>query len=284
MEAIISVEELTKQFIDLLEHNKYQDLITLFERQADYLEENDYYAFFYQYLDALLALKQHKKVLMLIDNEFIMPGISEEDKLKLNEYYDLALRNKQNQENMLSTNQIKDLLVNESDLTKLSNLIMSLENINIRNILEEASVFLNRDVDETLKTMLLEKMIQQQITNPLSITKNNKEYEFVAIANQLVMENHNYLRTRLLLNDHLAQYPSYLMMAEDILNLYAYIIYPEVINEAEVKKIAALIEYYVFELNEVELINDFELFYNIDTNGIIKELDMLTNIINGESK
>lgn len=274
----------------LFELNKDEQLITFFEQIVDKIE-NDYFEILGYYILSLLNVEEYDRALTTLNEELSMPYIEDNYEQVLNNLYDEVVAQKQeylieqgvyNKE--LTEEKIADILTNEADYNELLTVVMKLNDFNIRKILDVLDSFLQEDRSPILKTFILEVMIKQQISSTLLVVKDNLEYEFIPIANQLVFQNLNYIRTRDLLEDHLAKVPSYLAMANDILDMVAYILYPNEIDIDEVNFYAAMIEYYIYSLNSDELEKDFEEYYQLDIELIVASVDILINILKLEEK
>lgn len=274
----------------LYELEKNKELIAFFEQIADKIEQ-DYFEILGFYILALINLEEYDKALSILNEELSMPYIEAHYQEVLNNLYDDVVARKQaflieqgiyNQ--ALNEEDIADILTNEADYNELLNVIMKLDEYNIRKILSTLDQFLQDDQSPILKTFILEVMIKQQISQTVIVNKDSLEYEFIPIANQLVFQNLNYLKTRDLLNDHLAKFPSYLVMAMDILDMLVYIIYPNEIDVDEAEYYAAMIEYYIFSLNIEDLQADFEEFYHVSVQTIIDSIDILIKTLESEEK
>lgn len=274
----------------LYELGKHQELIVFFEQIVDKIE-NDYFEILGFYILSLIELEEYDKSLSVLNEELSMPYIEADYQNVLNTLYDDVVAKKQAYliesgayDKALTEEKIADILTNEGDYNELLNVIMKLDEFNIRKILTTLDTFLQEEQSPILKTFVLEVMIKQQISDTVLVIKDNLEYEFMPIANQLVFQNLNYITTRNLLNDHLAKFPSYLNMAMDILDMFVYIIYPNEIDVDESSFYAAMIEYYIFSLNIEELQEDFEEFYGVNTQSIINGVDVLINVLESEEK
>jgi len=275
----------------LYEMGKYEENILFFEGIVDLIEE-DYNEIFGYYILSLKEVHAYDKALDAINEELSMPYIQEPYYSTLNMLYESILQEKKAYliENNLSTislnnEQVKEVLTSDSDFELAFQVIQQLDSMNIRSIINEIEVFLqNKNVSNILKSFVLEMLISQQISESVILVKNDLEYEFTPIANEMVLQNHAYLVTSELLNDHLAKQPSFLEMASEVLDTIAYIIYPETIEEGEEKMYAAAIEYYVYTLNYEDLADDFETYYDCDVASIEKFESYISQLLTSEKE
>lgn len=274
----------------LYELQKYTELVTFFEQVVDKIE-NNYFEILGFYILSLIELEEFDRALMTLNEELSMPYIQDNYEEVLNNLYDDVLAKKQAflvesgvYNIKLSDEEIIEVLLGDSEYEDKLNVVMQLEDYNIRAILSELETFLQSDNSPVLKTFILELMIKQQISDVILIYKNDLEFEYLPNANQLVFQDINYHATKDLLEDHLAKYPSYLNMCLDVLDMLVYIIYPQVIDYDETNYYAALIEYYVFSLNIDDLSDDFESYYTVDLKEIISNVDMLIALLESEEK
>lgn len=271
----------------LYELKKYEDLNNYFNEIKDHIEE-DYYEILGFHLLALMERHEYDEAINLLNEELAMPYVESDYLEVMNDLYDEIVAQKQMYliehdmyNDSLTEEDIKDVLKNETDFDAILNVIMRLDDFNIRNIMTSIKAFL---VDETrssvLKSFILELLIKQQINEVVLVKKNNYEYEFMPLANELVKQNHHYIQTSQLLSAHLDKKPSLLNMCLDVLDLVAYSIYPQTIDEKEVNLYAGTIEYYVHSLNYEPLPDDFSEYYHIseakvsdNVNNLVKLLD-----------
>lgn len=273
----------------LYEMDKHNELVSFFEGISDKIE-NDYFEILGYYILSLLELEEFDKAISLLNEELSMPYIQEPYDSVLNQLYDDVVTRKAlylSQSGLdrphLHEHDVHDVLLHGDDFFQQLSVINNLDQFNIRNILEDLESFLeNSKKSSILKTFVLETLIKQQISNVVVVVKNGYEYEYLPLANQLVFENHNYLATRNILEDHLAKNPSFLEMAIDVLDTLVYIIYPEVIDEDETRLYAAAIEYYVYSLNMEDVEEDFYQIYEFDEKLIEQEVDNIAKLLESE--
>ncbi|MDL2211499.1 hypothetical protein LJB88_01335 [Erysipelotrichaceae bacterium OttesenSCG-928-M19] len=273
----------------LYELERYNELVSFFE-QINEMIENDYFEVLGYYILALIKLEDYDKALNMINDELAMPYVQEDYYEVLNNLYDDVLAQKQAflvdnnaYDIRLDDETIEHILLDHDNYDEQLDVIMRLEDYNIRKLLPIIETFLVNDNSLVLKTFILELLVKQQINEAVLVNKNGFEYEFLPNANLLVFQDLNYLKIRDLLEVHLAKQPSFLEMCYDILDLVVYIIYPEIISEDETY-LAALIEYYVFSLNSEELMTDFTRYYQIDLSFVESNLSELINILESEEK
>jgi len=273
----------------LYELNRHSELVAFFEQVSDKIE-NDYFEILGFYILSLIELNEFDKALNILNEELSMPYIQDNFEIVLNTLYDDVLAKKQVYllesgvyDVRLSEEEISTVL-KESDYDDQLAVLMKLDDYNIRKLLNDLEWYLQADKSPVLKTFVLETLVKQQISNVVIVNKNNYEYEFMPTANQLVFQDINYLKTRDLLTAHLEKQPSYLAMTLDVLDMLAYIIYPQVIDEDETNFYAALIEYYVISLNIDDLADDFNDFYQIEVQNVIDRVDYLIDLLESEEK
>lgn len=274
----------------LFEIEQFDQVIDYFDQIVSSIEE-DYFEIFGYYILALLKNNEFEKALTALNDELSMPYIQNDYEEVLNNLYDDVLAQKQAYlvengafDKGLSEEEFVETINNKTDYTELLSAITKLEDFNIRKLLPSLEAFLQADRSPVLKTFILEVMIKQQVSDVVLVIKDDIEYEFVAVANQMVFQDVNYIKTRSLLEDHLQKYPSYLIMSLDVLDVLAYILYPTTIDIDEVEYIAALIEYYVFSLNIDDLQEDFEKYYDINIDLVINNVDWLINKLQTEER
>ena len=273
----------------LYELEKHEELVVFFEQVAAKIE-TDYFETLGFYILALIKGNEFDKALNCLNEELSMPYIQDNYEEVLNNLYDDVLAQKQV---YLVENGLYDKKLSEEDFIEVLmsddydeqlNVLMKLDDYNIRQLLPSLENYLQADKAPVLKTFILESLVKQQVSEVVLVAKNGYEYEFMAIANQLVFQDINYLKTRTLLERHLAKQPSYFAMALDVLDLLVYIIYPQTIDDAEINTYAALIEYYVLSLNSDDLALDFEEYYEVNSEMIINQVDFLINLLESEER
>ncbi|MDF9867184.1 tetratricopeptide (TPR) repeat protein [Bacilli bacterium PM5-3] len=273
----------------LYELKKYNELVIFFEQIVDSIED-DYFEILGYYILSLIEQEEFDKALSILNEELSMPYIQDNYEEVLNNLYDDVVAKKQA---YLIESGVYNQTITEEDIVEVLfennydeqlSILMKLDDYNVRKIKDDLEKYLLSEKSPVLKTFILEVFIKQQISDVILVNKHGYEYEFMASANQLVFQDINYLKTRNLLEEHLAKFPSYLVMALDILDLFVYIIYPQTIDVDEINSYAALIEYYIFSLNIDELVADFEEFYNVDTSDIINRVDFLIEMLESEEK
>ncbi|WP_423364558.1 hypothetical protein [Mycoplasma sp. P36-A1] len=255
----------------LYEMKKYDELKSFFESISDKIEK-EYYEILGFYILSLLELEEFDKALSVLNEELSMPYIESPYDVVLDNLYDdviarkrLFLSDKGLENIHIHEHDVKEVLLDGDDFDTQLQLILNLDKLNIRNIFEELSLFLeNQNKNSILKSFILELLIKQQISDEVIINKNGLEYAFLPMANQLVLDNHNYLITKNNIEDRLEKNPSFLQMALDVLDMTAYLIYPQLIDSEETKLYAAAIEYYVYSLNMEEIDNSLYSYYDLN--------------------
>lgn len=274
----------------LYELKKYEELNNYFTEIKDHIEE-DYYEILGMHILALMERHEYDEAIRLLNDELSMPYVESNYLEVMNDLYDEIVARKQTYliendmyNDALTEKSIEDTLSNESDFDTILNVIMRLDDFNIRNIMDSIKTFLvDEERNSILKSFILELLIKQQINEVVLVKKNNYEYEFMPLANDMVKQNHNYLKVNQMLSDHLDKNPTLLNMCLDVLDLVAYSIYPEVIDEEEVNLYAGMIEYYVHSLNYEDLPDDFEEYYQTYEDEIIVNVNNLVELLD-ESK
>lgn len=270
----------------LYELGKYQELTDYFKEIKDQIE-TDYYEILGLYLLSLMELHEYDEALRLLNEELAMPYVESNYLEVMNSLYDEIVARKQiylvendMYQDALTEESIKDILAHEHDFDIVLNVIMRLDDFNIRNLMDNIKTFLaDEKRNDILKSFILELLIKQQINEDIPVKKNGYEYQFRPIASEMVKQNHHYLQTNQKLSDHLDKNPSLLSMCLDVLDLVAYSIYPETIAEAEVNLYAGAIEYYVTSLNYEDLADDFIDYYQTDEASIEAKVEQLVALL-----
>jgi tetratricopeptide (TPR) repeat protein len=271
----------------LYELGKYQELTDYFKEIKDQIE-TDYYEILGLHLLSLMELHEYDEALRLLNEELAMPYVESDYLEVMNNLYDEIVARKQiylvendMYHDALTEESIKDILADEHDFDMVLNVIMRLDDFNIRNLIDSIKTFLaDEKRNDILKSFILELLIKQQINEDVVVKKNGYEYQFRPIASEMVKQNHHYLQTSQKLSDHLEKNPSLLSMCLDVLDLVAYSIYPEMIAEAEVNLYAGAIEYYVTSLNYEDLTDDFIEYYQSDEASIETKVEQLVALLN----
>lgn len=270
----------------LYELGKYQELTNYFKEIKDQIED-DYYEILGLHLLSLMELHEYDEALRLLNEELAMPYVETSYLEVMNNLYDEIVARKQiylvendMYQDALTEESIRDTLAHEHDFDMVLNVIMRLDDFNIRNLMDSIKTFLaDEKRNDILKSFILELLIKQQINEEVLVKKNGYEYQFKPIANEMVKQNHHYLQTSQKLSDHLEKNPSLLSMCLDVLGLVAYSIYPETIAEAEVNLYAGAIEYYVTSLNYEDLTDDFIEYYQTDEATIEAKVEQLVELL-----
>jgi len=274
----------------LYEMKEYDKVISFFESIVDKLEQ-DYFEVLGFYILSLLEENQFDKALDVLNEELSMPYVQDNYQVLLDSLYDNVIERKkfflaeQESTNILSVDEIKHLLLDHGDFVSQFKAISALDQINVRSILDELEVYLTNPRNSSiLKSFILERLTQQQVSQGVLVNKNNCEYEVMPLAFNPVFQDHNFILTRNLLEEHLDSNPSLLAMAYDILDSIVYILYPETIEEDEQNLYAAAIEYYVYSLNYEDLSVDFESYYDLDLSSVEKFSEYLSSLLENEKE
>ena len=150
----------------------------------------------------------------MIDDELKMPYVPMEIEQKLNDFRKLC-------QTEIPSNHYYDLNLLEEHLNGSKDqalmAIYQLSKLNIRNYLDIIISFMNKSEDDALKGVLIDIMIEQNINESITISKDGLMYEFIPSALDRPFENLCFKETLNILNELLMSYPSLLKMAQQLL-------------------------------------------------------------------
>lgn len=270
----------------LYELGKYQELTDYFKQVKDEID-TDYYEIIGLYLLSLMELHEYDEALSILNEELAMPYVESNYLQVMNNLYDEIVARKQIYliengiyKDALSEQSIQEVLAHEHDFDVVLDVIMRLDDFNIRNLMGSIKTFLsNEKRNDILKSFILELLIKQQINEDVLVKKNGYEYQFRPLASDMVKQNHHYLQTSQKLSNHLDKNPSLLNMCLDVLDIVSYSIYPETIAEHEVDLYAGAIEYYVSSVNYEQIKEDFMEYYQSDEVSIETKVDQIAKLL-----
>ncbi|MGL4383464.1 MAG: tetratricopeptide repeat protein [Bacilli bacterium] len=272
---------------------QYEEVINEFNKNGDYFESDETFLEAYTYyINSLTMLEDFEYALDSLNEELALVYLDEEVISYLNDLYASVIEAKKVflienglYENSYSDEEIISLLtsndvVDDEDYEILLNAILSLEEKNVRKFIPEIKQYLiNPQQYSVIKSMLLEILVSQQINENITIVKQGFEYIVNPLSLDYVFGHINHINVENLLCDNLDKEPSYLEMAKEINNLYAYMIYPLTYESSDVNIIAASIHYYVLSLNMDDDPYQVALLYQVSEEAISASVIEFANII-----
>ncbi|MBO6046251.1 MAG: hypothetical protein J6P61_00710 [Erysipelotrichaceae bacterium] len=246
-----------------------------------------YYEVLALYLNALKMTEEFEDAINILIEELSMPYIPTQYESLFNMVYDDILYAKQEANQLVehghqtiySVEEIGALLNREDVNEDLLYMVLDqLQDLNVRRLIPDIRRYLK---DETkppfAKTLLMEIMIEQQISEEFEVVKYGSTYYFDPGYAPLVLEQLCYEGiTRHLQRVLEDSNPTLMMQCIEYLEYILYAAYPREFYEEDYALIAATIHYYVATL---QLIDMDEQDLMIDYNVTLEEVEEMTQML-----
>lgn len=171
----------------------------------------DYYDKLIDKIESLLD-SDKKKALSLIEDELKLPYVPRDALKKLTDIKNsIYIENESNN----SIDEILSFLYQNDEKQMLAS--FKLDDINLRQYIEQISLYLKSDGLLEAKLNIVVSLIKQEIDKELIINKEGYEYSFNPINLKLIEESDAYLYIKKLLNEHYMKNPDKLALACDLL-------------------------------------------------------------------
>lgn len=289
------------QYLGDLDNEKvrYQRLICLYALKeydqaykegikAKALAGETYYDVVAIYVSILKELEKYEEAIDIIVEELSMPYIPYQYETMFNAAYDDLLLAKQES----SYDGTIQKIFNEEDIINLLDrddcneellymAIEQMEGMNIRRLLPSIRQFLaSSSKPDFAKSLLIELMIDQEVDEEMTVVKNGISYDINPVYEPMVLASEarsviNQLLSQVIENDN----PSLFMLCEQFLDFYLYSIYPQYIDDANYRNIAAAIHFHLASMQYIDIeMEDIELNYNVDAQDVYDVMQTIQSI------
>lgn len=219
------------------------------------------------YLSILLDLEEEELALKILEEELEMPYIPYEYDVRFNELYDELIQKRALNSKVhspfatLNDEDFSKLLMETTDDETLIILMNELESRNIRKYLSIVkSLLKDKNISRIIKTILIEILIIQEVSQKFTIITKEDEYEINPIEMVPVFEQEGVSLVEEEIEKTVGNKDiSFLNYCEEILYTYLGNLYPVLISKDNIKLIAGAIIIYVSELQMINEINDLEI-------------------------
>lgn len=266
---------LLDEFQKMYNEHKYIQCVLYIEKKLSAFSSK-FYDVMIIYLYSLIKANNKEKALKIVKEELSMPYIPAlyEDRFK-DIYNELAYKEKEAKEFVLSREKIREILETNSDKNVIILAIVEMCKLNIRDFLDSIQVFFKRRIRNIFKVMLIDALRSQGVNREFELINEGKKSLINPINSENVLECEDYAILKKILEDNIGkQNPNLMNLALENLMLYLSEIYPNKIKEEEYGFIA-----YCIHLHSLKMYGEedekLSIIYKIDKNNEEEILNLL---------
>ncbi|MGI6608232.1 MAG: DUF3196 family protein [Erysipelotrichaceae bacterium] len=226
----------------------------------------NYYQTIVNHIEKLIENNDFISANRIIEEELSMPYVPKDVLMKLQQLHDICKFNlsEEKKREILSPEEVYEYL--KLGTAKAYKALETLSTANIRNYLEVIKELLIDDsVNRVLKSLLIEQLQIQQISNIVNFTVDSQVYSIIPsrISSPLLQPNYNVISKKL--DEIIKKNPSFLQQCQIVLINVIYDKYPFLIEDEEIENITYSIIGYVFKAyHDEEGLQRFLDDYGID--------------------
>ncbi len=230
----------------------------------------NYYQTIVNHIEKLIENQDFVRANKIIEEELAMPYVPKDVLMKLQQLHDICKFNliEEKKSEILSPIEVYEYL--KSGKNKAYKALETLSMANIRNYLDVIKdLLVDDEVNRVLKSLLIEQLQIQQISNIINFTIDGQVYSIIPNKIPSPLTQTNYLVISKKIEKIVDKNPSFLQQCQMVLINVIYDNYPFLIKDEEVDQITYSVIAYVYKAYQDQKgLAQFMEEYNIDEKSL----------------